>query len=101
MLFVMLNYFAGEVSSGKTTLVNCLLGREFNDLLEVKLLACTGCITRIHNSKKHRVKIRDKNEKQLRSMELENFKSFQEKELKTLREAYFVDAYLPVSLLKV
>lgn len=94
--------FIGETSSGKTTLINQLVGA---NVFVTSNLAATGTVCRIRNSKSMFVKTYDKEESPIDEDIADNLPA-----LKSLLKKYtdyrnnppeWVDVYLPVSILKV
>lgn len=99
--------FLGETSGGKTTLINQLVGKK---VFATSNLAATGTITRIRDSEKMEIKCYLKDDTLKKEEEVQDVKKLKSvirgltdisKIPEDLKDIYYVDVYLPVSILKV
>ncbi|OPL33857.1 hypothetical protein AM593_08200, partial [Mytilus galloprovincialis] len=95
-----------ETSAGKTTLINQLVGER---VFSTNTLAATGRITRVRHSEKMEVKCYTKNDILKKTVEVQDVKKMRSVIRKLtdisnipeeLKDIYYVDVYLPVSILK-
>lgn len=96
----------GETSAGKTTLINQLVKQK---VFVTSNIAATGTITRIRNSEKMEIKCYTKDETLMKEEEIKDVKKLRSlikaltdirKIPEDLKDIYYVDVYLPVSILK-
>lgn len=96
----------GETSGGKTTLINQLVGKK---VFTTSNLAATGTITRIRDSEKMEIKCYLKDDTLKKEEEVQDVKKLKSvirgltdisKIPEDLKDIYYVDVYLPVSILK-
>lgn len=93
---------AGETSSGKSSIINLILGEK---ILPTGITASTSRVCRVKYCERCMISTRDINDEEIENMSFENSKEMAKK-LKTLANTNdtkisYVDIYMPVPLLQV